>query len=104
MNFIEYQMKAMSFRLASADRLYALLNLSAEVGEVLSLKAKLIRDGGDVEEHRVKLMKELGDVLWHIAAIAEDNGLELIEIAEQNIHKLESRYRRGVVSGSGDAR
>ena len=104
MNFTEYQMKAMSFRLASATPDYALFNLGAEVGEVLSLEAKLIRDGGSIDEYRAKLKKELGDVLWHIAAIARDNGMDLTEVAVGNIDKLANRQKNNTIQGNGDDR
>ena len=104
MNFTEYQKKAMEFRLASADEMYAMLNLGAEAGEVLGLEAKLIRDGGSVEEYRMKLKKELGDVLWHVAAIARDNGMSLDDVAFSNIQKLTSRLANNTIQGNGDDR
>ena len=110
-DFDKYQMEAMSFRLESADSQYALLNLAAEAGEVLSLKAKLIRDGVPVEEgtadwegHYEGIKKELGDVLWHVAAIAADHGFDLSTIARGNIKKLTDRARRNQLQGSGDNR
>jgi len=39
MNFTDYQKEAMSFRLKSADEIYALYNLAGEVGELLSAEA-----------------------------------------------------------------
>jgi NTP pyrophosphatase (non-canonical NTP hydrolase) len=104
MNFTEYQQKAMAFRLPTADAMYALLNLGAEAGEVLSLEAKLIRDGGSIDEYRRKLKKELGDVLWHVAAIAKDNGMDLHEVAVGNIHKLAERQTNNTIQGNGDDR
>lgn len=104
MNFTEYQMKAMAFRLPSATADYALFNLAGEVGEVLSLEAKLIRDGGSIDEYRAKLKKELGDVLWHIAAIARDNGMDLTDIAVGNIDKLANRQKNNTIQGNGDDR
>jgi NTP pyrophosphatase (non-canonical NTP hydrolase) len=103
-NFTEYQMKAMAFRLSTADPMYAMLNLAGEVGEVLSLEAKMIRDGGNVDEYRAKLKKELGDVLWHVAAIARDNGMDLHDVATTNILKLADRAARHTLNGSGDNR
>lgn len=104
MNFFEYERKAMSFRLPSATPDYALFNLGAEVGEVLSLEAKLIRDGGSIDEYRAKLKKELGDVLWHLAAIALDNGMTLEEVAVANIDKLANRQKNNTIQGNGDDR
>lgn len=103
MNFNEYQDKAMSFRLFNADELYAVLNLTGEVGELNSLLAKSIRDG-EPEGFHDSIKKELGDILWHIAAIADDVGVPLEQIAELNIEKLASRKQRGVITGSGDNR
>ena len=104
MNLSEYQKQAMTYRLPSSNYHYAMLNLAAEVGEVLSLEAKAIRDGCDYAEYLNNLEKELGDILWHIAAIAEDNDLDLSKIAELNIIKLESRKVRNTIQGSGDNR
>lgn len=103
MNFNEYQDKAMSFRLFNADELYAVLNLTGEVGELNSLLAKSIRDGEPEGFHDL-IKKELGDILWHVAAIADDVGVPLDQIAELNIEKLTSRKQRGVITGSGDNR
>lgn len=104
MTFEEYEMKVGLTRLPSADTTYCFLNLAAEVGEVLSLEAKLLRDGGKYEVYNENLRKELGDVLWHIAALAADHGFTLAEIAEKNIEKLASRMARNTLKGSGDDR
>jgi NTP pyrophosphatase (non-canonical NTP hydrolase) len=50
------------------------------------------------------MAKELGDVLWYVAQLASELELDLDEIAEENLQKLLSRQRRGVLSGSGDDR
>jgi NTP pyrophosphatase (non-canonical NTP hydrolase) len=67
---------------------------------------KAIRDDGGLvtDERRAAIAKELGDVLWYTAQVATELGLELDEIAQQNLDKLLSRQRRGVLSGSGDDR
>ena len=104
MTFDEYQFKCGVTRLKSASDLYCFLNLAAEVGEVLSLEAKLIRDGANIEKYRENLKKELGDVLWHIAMIGQDHGFSLKEIAEANIDKLRSRMARNTITGHGDDR
>ncbi len=62
-------------------------------------------DGGEVtSERREAMSKELGDVLWYVAQLATELDLDLEEIAQQNLEKLLSRQRRGVLSGSGDDR
>lgn len=98
----DYQEDAMSFRLPSANEPYALLGLSGEVGELHSYFAKIIRDGGVMDMAHIK--KELGDILWFVAAIAEDCGFGLDEIALVNLDKLNSRKNRNKIQGSGDER
>jgi NTP pyrophosphatase (non-canonical NTP hydrolase) len=85
---------------------YPTLGLAGEAGEVAEHAKKAIRDeGGSVTDERKSAMsKELGDVLWYVAQIATELGLDLNEIAEQNLEKLLSRQQRGVLSGSGDER
>jgi NTP pyrophosphatase (non-canonical NTP hydrolase) len=85
---------------------YPALGLAGEAGEVAEHAKKAIRDdAGTVSaERRVALGKELGDVLWYVAQLASELELDLDEIAEENLHKLQSRQRRGVLSGSGDDR
>ena len=50
------------------------------------------------------LTDELGDVLWYLANLADQRGLDLNQIANRNIQKLESRRKRNVIRGSGDNR
>ena len=102
-DFDAYQVAAMGTRTGTANDMYALLNLSGEVGELHGLIAKAIRDGQKPDYH-VNILKELGDILWHVAAIADDHGFNLSYVANQNIEKLASRKARGVIAGSGDNR
>lgn len=102
MTLNEYQMLAMRFRLESADESYALFGLSGEVGELHGYIAKVIRDKFEPDLDHLK--KELGDILWFTAAIAQDLGLDLKDIATSNINKLESRKARNVIQGNGDDR
>jgi NTP pyrophosphatase (non-canonical NTP hydrolase) len=85
---------------------YPALGLAGEAGEVAEHAKKAIRDdGGTVTDARREAMaKELGDVLWYVAQLATELGLELEQIAQENLKKLSSRQRRGVLSGSGDER
>ena len=104
MNIDTYQRHAMNFRLPTADREYALLNLVAEAGEVAGKAAKLRRDGGDIEEYNTAIKKELGDVMWQVAAVAKDHGLVLSDVCQHNLDKLMSRKYRDGIQGSGDNR
>ena len=104
MNVDFYQSRAMSYRLETANEIYALLNLGGEIGEVLSLVAKFIRDGGDVEKYNDSIKKELGDIMWMVAAVAHDHRLNLSDICATNLDKLEGRKIRDAIQGSGDNR
>jgi NTP pyrophosphatase (non-canonical NTP hydrolase) len=85
---------------------YPALGLAGEAGEVAEHAKKTIRDdrGAVTDARREAMAKELGDVLWYVAQLATELGLELEDIAAENIRKLSSRQRRGVLSGSGDER
>jgi NTP pyrophosphatase (non-canonical NTP hydrolase) len=85
---------------------YPALGLCGEAGECAEKVKKAIRDDGGVlsDERRVALAAELGDVLWYVAQLATEAGLDLDEIADDNLAKLLSRRDRGVLQGSGDVR
>lgn len=102
MELNEYQKKAMEFRLDTANEAYALLGIAGEVGELLSLVAKGIRDEVVIEDS--KLVKELGDILWFVAAIAHDLKFDLNDIAQKNVEKLSKRKENGTIKGDGDDR
>ena len=108
MEFSDYQ--HFSRRTAAYPRqawlTYPALGLAGEAGEVAEHAKKTIRDdGGRVsDERRAAIARELGDVLWYVAQLASELGLELEDIARENLEKLFSRQSRGVLSGSGDDR
>jgi len=85
---------------------YPALGLCGEAGECAEKVKKAIRDDGGMltGERREALAAELGDVLWYVAQLATEAGLELDEIAEDNLSKLLSRQERGALQGSGDTR
>lgn len=82
------------------------LGLTGEAGETADKIKKIIRDkGGDLsEEDRLGVAKELGDTLWYLSAIARYLDLPLSEVATINLEKLEDRYQRNKIHGSGDNR
>lgn len=103
MNLNEYQKKAYEFALQPSKSLvYLVTGLGGEAGELQSIYAKWVRDGGRLDVTNVK--KELGDILWFVSAIAEYCCIDLDDVAQANIDKLESRKQRGTIGGSGDER
>lgn len=111
MDLNEYQKKAVVTALYDQKHkiVYPALGLGNEAGEVLGKIKKWMRgdDGveGAISEERKEAIKgELGDVLWYLAALARDLDLNLGDIAEANIQKLQSRQERGAIKGDGDKR
>ena len=82
------------------------LGLAGETGEVCEKFKKILRDKKGVmsDEDRKEITKELGDVLWYVTTIGRYMKVGLDEITSANIEKLESRRRRGKLSGNGDNR
>ena len=108
MKLNDYQQEAIKNKIYGYGSaiIYPALGLGNEAGEVQGKIKKVLRDsGGDfnVQNNRA-IADECGDVLWYLAALAEDLGYTLQQIAELNIEKLTSRRERGVIGGSGDNR
>lgn len=108
MTFKEYQQKAVATAIYGAGHkvIYPVLGLCGETGEVAEKIKKILRDknGEFNTENKLEIAKEVSDVLWYIAALSNDLGFTLDEIAQINLDKLSSRKERNVISGSGDNR
>ena len=102
--------------------MYAATALNEEAGEVAGKVAKFIRksSGWDElltygvgyaintesypEDLVLAVSKELGDVLYQAARVAEEFGLNLSDVATENIDRLADRKKRDVIIGEGDDR
>ena len=108
MNFKEYQTIAKTTAIyPRTDALvYPVLGLTGEAGEIANKVKKVIRDGGGVltEESRQSIIAELGDVLWYVSALASDLNVNLEDVAQSNVDKLQKRMEKGTLGGSGDNR
>ena len=115
MTLDQYQDKVSDFCFYKGSLLYPTLGLTGEAGEVAEKVKKLYRDD-EINFMREDMLEELthsqskdlalelGDVLFYVAAIANDIGYSLEEVADMNIDKLTDRRRRNTLSGSGDHR
>lgn len=77
------------------------LGLPEEVGEVLAVLKRRIRDDKFDED---KMKKELGDVIHYWSMICNYFGYAPSEIIDMNILKINDRRQRGVLRGTGDDR
>jgi NTP pyrophosphatase (non-canonical NTP hydrolase) len=91
---------------AGDNLIYPALGLCGEAGETAEKIKKMLRDDGGVltDERRDALGAELGDVLWYLAQLATEAGLDLEDLARDNLAKLRSRQERHALHGSGDSR
>lgn len=71
----------------------AALGLAGEAGEFANLVKKMTAHGHAYDTESLK--DELGDVLWYLAEAATASGLDLDEIARENVDKLLKRYPEG---------
>ena len=85
---------------------YPAMGLAEEAGEVLGKFAKAIRDERGVisPERKLAIIGELGDCCWFIAELATLLEVDLADVMQGNLNKLESRRARGVIHGNGDNR
>ncbi len=109
LTFREYQERAgdtARYPGAGHNPIYPTLGLAGEAGEVAEKVKKVLRDnGGQFDAPAVAaIKKELGDVLWYVARLAAELGLDMDEIAAENLAKLAARKQHGTLSGSGDER
>lgn len=69
------------------------LGLCGEAGEVADIVKK---EAGHLHLTSISsIKKELGDVLWYMAVLADLYGLDLEDVAIENIEKLTKRYPDG---------
>ena len=82
---------------------YLALGLCSEAGEVAGKLKKKIRDG-EPADFKVDMAAEIGDVFWYLAVLADRLGINLSDVAFNNLDKLMTRQARGTLQGSGDKR
>jgi NTP pyrophosphatase (non-canonical NTP hydrolase) len=96
MNLSEYQREARNtacYPFLDNNLIYTVLGLNGEAGELANEIKKIQRDDGNVLDGRrkVKIIDELGDCLWYVAAVASELGVDLENVAQANLVKLNDR-------------
>lgn len=108
MEFEQYQQRMVKLKVYPTDYkvIYPALKLAGESGEVAEKIGKILRDqSGEIsDDNKNEIKKELGDVLWYINALATDLDIDLEDVAQTNINKLEKRKEDNKLHGSGDNR
>lgn len=112
MELNSYQKKALSTCLNNPEETIQMLRIrlafgiAGEAGEIAEKFKKVLRDKQAVfaPEDKRALVKELGDVLWYIAVLSDSLGWTLEQVADVNLNKLQSRFERYAIGGSGDER
>lgn len=96
LSFREYQRLAALTDQTSDDALshntIPLLGLAGEVGSLLTEYKKFLRDGERYRPFTDEVSEEIGDVLWYLASIARKAGLDLEEVAQENLAKISERW------------
>ncbi len=110
MTFDDYQKQTRKTLIRHPDSLIATtilaMGVSGEAGEVLEKWKKILvyQNGAVSDEDKKQIGKELGDVVWYVAALADDLGLSLEELMQENLKKLAGRKNRDTLRGQGDNR
>jgi len=73
------------------DKFIMTAGLGGETGEVLEILKKSERDGKLDLEH---LTEELGDVLYYLTMICNYHNINLIDVIQGNVEKINFRYAK----------
>lgn len=76
------------------DRLLAaVLGLSGEAGECADIVKKHIYHGKPLDKEN--LILEIGDSIWYVAFLCNTLGINIQDVINKNVEKLQSRYSTG---------
>ncbi|HEY4964032.1 MAG TPA: nucleoside triphosphate pyrophosphohydrolase family protein [Candidatus Saccharimonadales bacterium] len=110
MTFEEYQTRALDTVVKNNDPLMGktiwAMGIVGEAGEVIEKWKKIVayKEGKISDADLDELAKEIGDVLWYCAVFADSLGINLEDIVQNNLQKLQDRKKRSVIKGKGDNR
>ena len=76
--------------------LTAAVGISAEGGEFMEIVKKMIFQGKPADKDNLEHLKiELGDVMWYVAQACMALEVDMNDVLDTNIKKLEKRYPAG---------
>jgi NTP pyrophosphatase (non-canonical NTP hydrolase) len=86
----------------SAGEVYSAIGLGNEVGELLGVMKKRIRDNTPDEEYKAKILDESGDVAYYHNRLNSEHRIRSSEVIRLNVEKISRRLKDGTIKGSGD--
>lgn len=72
------------------DLMHAALGLTSEAGEFADAVKKHLVYGRPLD--KANATEEVGDILWYVALACNTLGVDMGQIAQENINKLKRRY------------
>lgn len=88
MNFEEYQKLAITTAICKR-KIYFLIGLLGEVGELANQTKKILRDDDDTltSSRRLSIKGEIGGVLWYIANLCEEFDIQMADLHSESSQK-----------------
>jgi NTP pyrophosphatase (non-canonical NTP hydrolase) len=71
---------------------FPLMGIASEVGSLVTQYKKRVRDGESHSLFTDRISEKLGDILWYVANFAHKAGLELDDVADLNLKRIEERW------------
>ena len=91
-----YRLQELGSDVAIQRLLTASVGISAESGEFTEIVKKMIFQGKPCNEDNLEHLKiELGDIMWYVAQACLALEVDMDDVLDTNIKKLEKRYPDG---------
>ena len=91
-----YRLQELGGDVAIQRLLTASVGISAESGEFMEIVKKMMFQGKPCNQDNLEHLKiELGDIMWYVAQACMALEVDMDEVLDTNIKKLEKRYPDG---------
>tara|TARA_B100001057_G_scaffold328479_1_gene328852 strand:+ start:167 stop:568 length:402 start_codon:yes stop_codon:yes gene_type:complete len=91
-----YRLQELGGDVAIQRLLTASIGISAESGEFMEIVKKMIFQGKPANDDNLEHLKiELGDIMWYVAQACMALEVDMDDVLDTNIKKLEKRYPDG---------